>query len=193
MAEVKILREGYFKWDKDKLFSDCTITLIKGEKTIIVDTGGRDTDKDLLDALKRENLKPDDISIVINTHNHPDHVWNNFLFKNASIIEAGVSYTSKKCFKESEKLTISKDVELIHTPGHTPEDYTVLVKTKDGLIAVVGDLIMNEKTLKTGDTYFSSDSNLQKENQIKTLKRVKYIIPGHGPMFKSPFFGKVKE
>jgi len=45
----------------------------------------------LVGALERRGLRPDDISIIINTHFHIDHVSNNSLFSNSSV------YASQKC------------------------------------------------------------------------------------------------
>ena len=44
-------------------------------------------DKDLLiSALASEGLRPEDITHVVNTHGHPDHVGNNNLFTGSGVV-----------------------------------------------------------------------------------------------------------
>jgi len=184
MPELKILQEGYFCWEGEVLKADSTIVLIKSDKKIIVDTGGAASAAKLLKVLSAEGIKPEDIDLVINTHNHPDHVWNNYLFKNALVFEAGVYCNQDGTFSIVKDLKVAEGVELVHIPGHTSEDHAVLVKTDAGVYAIVGDLIMSEEALKKGDASFSVDPEKQKESQKKILERADFIVPGHGKVFK---------
>lgn len=59
---------------------DCNITLIRdGDRTILVDVGaGPDfmsSAGKLIDAFDALGITPDDITHVIFTHSHPDHLW----------------------------------------------------------------------------------------------------------------------
>jgi len=184
MAELFILQEGYFYWDDEVLNADSTIVLVKSDKNIIIETGGRGTEKLIAEKLAEHGLTFEDISLVINTHNHPDHVWNNYLFKNADIFEAGVVYKPDGTFRVPKNLDLAKDIEIMKTPGHTPEDFTVLVTTEKGVYAVTGDLIMSQKALESADFSFSHDAEKQKEFQKKVLERADFIVPGHGKVFK---------
>lgn len=48
--------------------------LIKGEKWILVDTGFAFSYKLMLKKMKKNHINPEDISLIIITHNHLDHV-----------------------------------------------------------------------------------------------------------------------
>ena len=86
MVEVKTLIEGdHTPLDDGKMKIGSTIALIKTDKNILVDTGSfLDKDK-IIEGLKKENLTPEDIDIVILTHLHLDHTVNTYLFSNAKI------------------------------------------------------------------------------------------------------------
>ncbi len=184
MTEVRIIKEGYLEI-KDKIKASSTVTLIKGEKNIIVDTGMNGDEEKIIDGLKKEGLRSEDIDYVISTHWHPDHTWNNFLFKNSKFIDID-SISQKDNFETYElPLEICKDVKIIKTPGHTIDDISVLVETNEGKVAIVGDLIALETDVESKrKPLFSADLKSQEENRKKILEVADWIIPGHGKMFK---------
>ncbi|PEJ40811.1 hypothetical protein COE80_03550 [Bacillus pseudomycoides] len=49
------------------------IFLIRGDKTIIVDTGRPRNGKRILQTLKKRNISPADVSLILLTHGHFDH------------------------------------------------------------------------------------------------------------------------
>ncbi len=85
--QIVILIQGYSYTDKDGNYrATGTSTLIKGKVNIIVDTGGPwDQDK-LLQALRSNDLHPENIDFVVCTHGHSDHVGNLNLLKTQSIL-----------------------------------------------------------------------------------------------------------
>jgi len=86
MAEVKIIIQGVHGKPIDgKLQIGATVTLIKSDKNILVDTGYFEDREALIATLAEEKLTPDQIDIVIITHMHMDHVVNTYLFENAKI------------------------------------------------------------------------------------------------------------
>lgn len=186
MAKLKVLQQGYFRWEEEKLNADSSVVLVvSDDKRILVDTGGRTSLEKIITGLSKEGLKPSDIDLIISTHNHPDHVWNNYAFGNATVFEASVLYKPDGTFEPAPDFQPAQDVSLLKTPGHTPEDYTVLVETEEGIYALTGDVIMNENLLNEGDASFSYAPDVQKESQRLIFKNADFIIPGHGPMFKT--------
>ena len=73
---------------------------------------------------------------------------------------------------------------MIHTPGHTPNCYSILVETEKGTFAIVGDLIALEDDLITGRRPHSFDFELQKKSRNKILEVADYIVAGHGGIFE---------
>ena len=50
-----------------------SITLLKGKKNIIVDSGNRGFEQKIITSLQEQGLKLKDVDYVFNTHSHFDH------------------------------------------------------------------------------------------------------------------------
>jgi glyoxylase-like metal-dependent hydrolase (beta-lactamase superfamily II) len=155
--------------------------LIKGTREkILVDTGGGTPEwaemhhnhrgmgayRDTATALKSVGLHPDDIDLVICTHLHWDHCFNNDQFKNARILVQrdemryaiaplamhGLFYESQvvgmrppwlRALERTEAvegdIEIAEGVELVKVPGHTPGFQGVNVRTAKGNYFIASD------------------------------------------------------
>ena len=199
MAEVKVLIEGvHEKIGEDKFKVGSTVALIKTDKIILVDAGSFLDEKRLIDELKKEDLTPEKIDIIILTHIHLDHIINIHLFKNAKIIckfrgglyPGQIHYPKDgdlQRFEIKDGVKIAKDVELILTPGHSDDMISVVVNTNEGKIIVSGDAISNEDWVdlnKTANPILVTSIEEFNESRKKILNLADYIIPGHGKMFK---------
>jgi glyoxylase-like metal-dependent hydrolase (beta-lactamase superfamily II) len=85
------------EWKCDVLLTGswrgATSTLLSaGRHHVVVDTGLPHEAHQLVAALESRGLRPDDISTVINTHLHVDHVLNNYLFPSSTIYASQQSY-----------------------------------------------------------------------------------------------------
>jgi glyoxylase-like metal-dependent hydrolase (beta-lactamase superfamily II) len=189
--EVKILKPGYARRvGPRQMRADGTITLIKGPKNIVVDTGGPQDRQYILDALAAEDLSAKDILYVICTHGHSDHTGNNNLFPDATFIVShdickGDFYTFHD-FKKGASYMIDEGVEVMATPGHTGQDISVLVRTEEGVVAIVGDLFECEQDLEDKELWKAS-SELpveQEKNRARLLAIADIIVPGHGDRFR---------
>lgn len=189
--EVKILKPGYSRPDGPAgQRADGTVTLIKGPKNIIVDTGGPQDRQYILDALTTEGLRPEDILFVICTHGHSDHTGNNNLFPDATFIVShdickGDLYTFHD-FKSGASYVIDEAVEVIPTPGHTSQDISVLVKTNKGIVAITGDLFEREQDLEDEQLWRASSElpDEQEKSRALMLAAADEIVPGHGDRFQ---------
>lgn len=190
MAEVKVLKVGYCEAAAEgEVRADCTITLVRGATNILVDTGNPQDKVELVLLLAQERLTPEDISVVVCTHGHSDHVGNNNLFPHATFvffhdISQGDRFTGHRFSEES--YLIADDVEVIATPGHTREDLSVLVKTDAGVVAIVGDLFDREEDVKQQIVRAGPGGNAKQQavSQRMILARADYVVPGHGDMFR---------
>ena len=198
MAEIKVLIEGKFIYDEQRgTETGCTVTLIKSDKTLLVDTGSFLDQDALLRELKKEGYRPEDIDIVFLTHVHLDHVVNVGLFKDSLILckYRGGEYPGQSHYPRTGSMIrtelrdgtrIAADVELLLTPGHSDDMVSLIVETPQGRIVIAGDAIPGEQW---------ADMDLQpnpvvvdvegfNRSRRKVLAVADYIVPGHGPMFK---------
>jgi glyoxylase-like metal-dependent hydrolase (beta-lactamase superfamily II) len=197
---VKVLIPGFHAKNEEgqlRLFS--TVTLIKSDKNIIVDTGSFLEKDRIVEELKKENLTPKDIDIVVLTHLHLDHIVNTYLFENAKIFckfkgqtgYPGQFHTPKLGLAQrtdiKENVKLAEDVEFLETPGHTEDMVSVVVNTSEGKIVVAGDALADEKMTnlenKPPVMILSSEADYDNSRK-KILEIADYIIPGHGDMFK---------
>ncbi len=192
MAEVKVLVEGYAREEDDAEFASCTVTLIQDNgKNIIVDPG---MDKNLLlEALEKENLKPEDIDFVVLTHMHPDHILLTALFESAVVVDISETFSFSGKIKSHDGKVPGTSIELIKTPGHDPGQCSVVADTDKGKVVIASDLFWwtDDAEQKTGreslmsleDPYMKDKDALMKSRK-EVLEIADYIIPGHGKMFK---------
>jgi glyoxylase-like metal-dependent hydrolase (beta-lactamase superfamily II) len=186
MAEVKILIEGFTNADsadesgEEKTSTTCTL-IRDGKLVIVVDPGVLESQNILVDALAKEGLKVEDVNLVIITHSHLDHYRNIGMFPDAKSLEYWALWDGEKADEWHEKFT--DDIRIIKTPGHNYDGLTILVNTKDGVVAIAGDVWWKENYPQDDDPY-ASDMEKLKESRKKVLELADYVIPGHGPMFK---------
>ena len=100
-----------------------------GGKIILIDTSSKDAKNELLEDLKKLDLTPEKIEMILLTHNHWDHNGNNDLFPNAKIYDS----------KNINKLSI-REIKVLNVPGHT----------KDSIAFLYQDILFS------GDTIFHS-------------------------------------
>ncbi|MFH1585514.1 MAG: MBL fold metallo-hydrolase [archaeon] len=148
-----------------RAFSSC-VYLIKNPEPILIDTGSKEAEQELIADLKSLFIEPEDIKAVILTHSHWDHTGNINSFKNAKIYPSNNVSEIKKDFP---------DFEIIETPGHTRNDICILYED----ILFSGDTIFENGYI--GRTDFPESSPEKMQASLAKLKNIKYKIlaPGH--------------
>lgn len=170
----------------------------------IIDSGTGFNFTRLRDIFKVLNKDMKDIKHIINTHGHFDHVGGNGYFLNAKIsihksdadiLEKGNEslaaadffegklhpHQVEKKLEDGDKIQAGgRELEVIHTPGHTHGSICLFDKKAGQLFT--GDLIF-----KTGIgriDFANSDENLMIDSleRVKALP-VKLMLPGHGDSF----------
>ena len=188
-AEVKILVQGYTNANEvgeTGVERNCpTITLVRDEDLImVVDPGVLESQQILIDALAREDLTVNDVTIVCITHSHLDHYRNIGMFPKAKTLEYYGVWDKNTIEGWSESLT--SNIHVSHTPGHDYTGITVFVTTDDGVVAICGDVFWRENypRLPEEDAYASNPGKLAESREM-VLKTADWIIPGHGPMYET--------
>jgi glyoxylase-like metal-dependent hydrolase (beta-lactamase superfamily II) len=149
---------------------DCNIFLIDGKTEMaLVDTGGGDGVEAILENVKEIGLNPDNIKYAFNTHCHFDHIGGNKELKEKTGCKIVAHPNDKKSIENLDELSLfsmakekglrfkatSVDVvvvdgekfkvgdlelEIIHTPGHTPGCFSLLLKEGKLTSIFTGDI-----------------------------------------------------
>jgi cyclase len=143
----------------------------------------------MIKVLEATGVLPEDVCLVINTHNHADHINGNPLFHCPVIChKRAKAYLGKKCAKLGQELITFDEVhkidlgsvhlKLIHTGGHTPESFIVWLP--EDRVLFPSDLIFSGRM-----PYLASVTNFN--ILVKALKWLpslgaEVIVPGHGPL-----------
>jgi len=191
MAEVKILIEGYARKENGVWFASPSTILIKDSGlNILVDPGANK--KLLLEALRKEKLRQEDIDIIFLTHYHLDHLLNIRLFPDKTVYDCDTINNNDKIETYSGNIP-NTNIQVIPTPGHAHEHCSLLVETKKDKIIIAGDVFWwedgekqktDKESLLEHEDPFVKDKEALKESRQKLLDIADYIIPGHGKMFK---------
>lgn len=170
---IKKLKENIWQITCKKFGSHVYLIKLKN-KNILIDTDAKQNREELIQELNKLKLSPEDIHILILTHNHFDHVENIPIFKNAKI------YADKKEFSQREIIDINKlkipEFKIIKTPGHSPGGICILYDD----VLFSGDTIFHRGTIGRTDLPGSNKTEMKKT--LEKLSKIKYKIlaPGHG-------------
>jgi len=181
MAEIKVLIPGYTSADSGDEKTCATISLVRdGDIVMVVDPGVLESQKMLVDKLKENGLTIDEVNYVFLTHSHVDHYRNTGMFPKAKVIEFFGIWEGQSVEDWKEQLT--KDIKIIKTPGHASTSLSLLVNTKDGIVAIVGDVFWKENYPKE-DQYADEPIKLEVSRET-VLKAADWIVPGHANIYK---------
>ncbi|CAD5228146.1 unnamed protein product [Bursaphelenchus okinawaensis] len=196
-AFVSILREGLARQtDINEYVFIASITLIRDQNHVILVDTGLATDingrTDLLNKLSKLDITPPQVNYVITTHGHPDHSGNTNDFPDAIHFQGNMLHQKTKFnfsdLFEKDYQQLTPNVQLIKSPGHTPDDISVLVKNTDkyGTVAVAGDVFIAEEDMKFPLMWkpMAWNERIQEKSRQRLICEADYIIPGHGKVFK---------
>jgi glyoxylase-like metal-dependent hydrolase (beta-lactamase superfamily II) len=180
--KIKQIKIGFAESDKKTWIRACSsVTLIQdGKQNILVDVGGRGYHKEIAAELEKEKLAPEDISYIVLTHEHQDHTFNAAFYEHAQIISFKGVLTDRFTWHKLP-ININKNVEVMHTPGHSNDSCSVIAQSKKGIYAIVGDLFYSNQ-----DKIPSFEKNIERilKERDRIIGIADHIIPGHGEMFK---------
>jgi len=183
-------------------YANCA--LLVDDRLVLVDTGGDGGAKDILGYLDKIKRKPKDVSAIIITHTHPDHVGGLAVMKERTGAKVAahkieVDYISRKKPYPGppgvqrhtpvdvdillDDKQMFEEMLVLHTPGHTPGSISLLDERRKLLIA--GDACQPEEgTIAPMQDSFNIDPKAHRES-IRKLAQLDFeaLIVGHGNAF----------
>jgi len=176
------------------------VTLIKGKKNCLIDTGTSQNFEDIVNFCEGNGVAISDLDMIINTHCHADHIGSDYLFKKANpkIILCAHFYAKpyiediekqyKKrpvpgffdliagsvkidcLLKDHDVLDIGTKLKIFYTPGHSNGSISIFIPERDVLIT--GDAVPGKR-----DIPIYENVNSLKKSFIK-LKKIsaKHVI-----------------
>ncbi|HEU5347097.1 MAG TPA: MBL fold metallo-hydrolase [Ktedonobacterales bacterium] len=185
-AEVHVLTTGYARPDADNSNASrvaSTVAYVRdGAVRVIIDPGMVAHRDNILVPLATLGESPDSVTDVVISHHHPDHTLLVALFPNARVHDFQAIYRDDSWIRRpAEGYCLSPAIQLIATPGHTPQDITTLAGTPDDIVAFTHLWWM--ATGPANDPY-SHDPALLHENRKRVLRLATLIVPGHGEPFR---------
>jgi glyoxylase-like metal-dependent hydrolase (beta-lactamase superfamily II) len=218
---VKVLKVGTIRLEASEMASlltlqiksemgiggGSTVTLIDGEKKILVDTGfdfewmdtaknKKKNEQNLVRSLRDNGLKPDDIDIVFITHWHMDHFGNSGIFKKAACLVSKPLADRQRHLNlvgTADREEIASGVRVVYSPGHTADHASLIVDTTfnemKARIAIAGDAIISCSYFLAGRIWKYNadfyDEEIARKSMSMLSNNADIIIPGHGVPFMS--------
>ena len=194
---VSVLNSGYVKPIENRGFLPgaqddgarkvaSTITLVQGEGIILVADPGMAAPgvwNTVLARLQAKGVQPADVTHVFISHHHPDHVTQIGLFPNATLVDFWATYKDDIWTDHPDNYQLAPGIKVIRTPGHTEEDATLLVETREGTYALTHLWWMPDYKPKKDP--LAEDAHGIHHSRELILKEADWIVPGHGPLFRN--------
>jgi glyoxylase-like metal-dependent hydrolase (beta-lactamase superfamily II) len=182
---------------------------IRGDyKNVLVDSGLDKNFSTLQMSLLTLGVKVRDIDIIINTHEHFDHIGANRYFQDYALIAAH-QFAAIKIAVEDRYVTMYKSgdlnepplkvhlwledkcrinlgnyiLEVVHTPGHTSG--SICLYEVNCKVLFTGDTVFAEGTLSYISESGSVGDYINSIGRLGTMK-VNEVYPGHGTISRNP-------
>ncbi len=177
MARCDVLHSGYVG---ERVAGSVSLVRDAG-RIIIVDPGMVADRTSILRPLRDLGVEPEDVTDVILSHHHPDHTMNIALFPEDVLVHDHWATYHRDVWtsRAADGVSVTPDVLLLETPGHSPQDITTLVTTDDGVIALTHLWWhANSESDPRG-----TDLAALHAGRRRVLDVASVIVPGHGEAF----------
>ena len=189
-----------FEWLSETV-NNCNSYLIDGPTRVLIDPGHRSHVGQVESGLRQLGLAAEDIGLLLCTHAHPDHIEAVTLFKGPEtlfalheaewdLVKAMAPHlgpalgahledlTPDLLLKEGSLALNGLDLEILHTPGHSPGSVSVFWPACKALFT--GDVIFAEGVGRT-DLPGGDGELLKQSIQRLAQLEIDILLPGHGP------------
>lgn len=169
----------------------CTCSVISGEDFhIIIDPSLADEAAMATELMRRTGLTPDNIDVVFITHQHGDHVAGLKHFLKARwIAGSDVASGLNKSVRFAKQIEPAENslfgaIDVIPTPGHTPDHQSLRFDYKGLSIVIAGDSVATKDFWDEKRAYYNVlDSAESKRSMEKIDSIADIIVPGHDNSF----------
>lgn len=206
-VEVQVLLRGYSVGSDEGGPGFCSVYLLEGQgHRVLFDCGHVGRRKALRGALAERGLAPSDVSLVVLSHAHWDHMQNADLFGHAPVLMHGdelryldaprpldhatppwarAVLSSLDLRETGEGEALLPGVTVIDLPGHTPGSIGLTVETEDGLAVLTGDAVSTPGVLRSG-SYSGVYHDVTKADASveRVLSLADVVCPGHDRPFR---------
>jgi len=178
--------------------NNCNSYLIDGPFKILIDPGHQHLFTELGNSLGSINIRPEDIDLIIGTHIHPDHIEAVQSFSTLStmisIHEMEYHYFQENAayyhdFNIEPDFLLTEgalragniELEVIHTPGHSPGSICLYWPSHKALFA--GDVIFEQGVGRTDLPGGNGDQLKKSIGRLSSLN-IELLLPGHGNIIR---------
>ena len=200
---MQIAPSVYFYPFTSYMENNCNSIIIDGPEKVLIDPGHKHLWPQLSAQIEADGLNPADISLVLHTHCHPDHMEAGEIFEfeygatqAMSSVEAqfldsagreffpwmGLDYPKGSIGRLLEEGPLNlgdKTVNLYLSPGHSPG--SLCIHWPESKVLITGDVVFARGVGRTdfqgGDHQALADSIAR----LAALPDVEILLPGHGP------------
>jgi N-acyl homoserine lactone hydrolase len=206
MPTIQTLLQGYSVATNEGSIAYCAVTLLRGERTTLVDVGHVGRRSLLLERLAATGLRPEQIDRVVLTHAHWDHCHNVDCFPNAEVVlhEHELEYTrsphpqdwatpiwTQDILARARIATVrdgdglEPGVRVLATPGHSRGSMTLLVETPEGTAGLVGDALPNRASAGfLAPRLIFWDEEEARRSARRIVDTCRTVFPGHDRPFR---------
>jgi len=199
---MKIEKDLYAYLWLDPYENNCNTYLIRGEVTVLIDPGHSRHVPNLFHQMEGDGISPEEISLIILTHSHPDHFEGLEAFLNKPV-KIAMNQEEERYLLESGKLLfemmrqpmpefrvdfylkegelhLSKELfQIYQTPGHSPGSLSI--HWPERKVLFTGDLVFYGGIGRTD--FQGGNSKLIKESIERTSSLdTELLLPGHGEL-----------
>lgn len=169
----------------------CTCSVISGEDFHVIIDPSLDDEKAMGTELnRRTGLTPDKIDVVFITHQHGDHIAGLKHFMKSrwlagSSVASGLNNSASlpKQIESAEK-SLFGAIDIIPTPGHTPDHQSLRFDYKGMSIVIAGDSVATKDFWDERRAYYNVlDLTESKRSMEKIDSIADIIVPGHDNYF----------
>ncbi len=189
----------YYPW-QNPFENNCNSYVIRGDVATLIDVGHLKHLPSLLASMEEDGLGPQDLDLIISTHSHPDHFEalsefveskilmamhreeDRYLNDHGSTLYQIMGVTSPRyradIYLGEGTLSLGEiDLEIYHTPGHSPGSICLYWPKKKALIS--GDVVFYGGV---GRTDFPGGDSSKLKHSIQRLSQldIHIFLPGHG-------------